>query len=78
MLNIKNLKAKIDNKHILNGLNLNIKPGEVHTIMGLTVGKALANILSGKDGCETKGEIKFNGQNLVNCQLKKELKKEYS
>ena len=34
MLEIKNLKAKIDNKEILKGLNLNIKSGEVHAIMG--------------------------------------------
>ena len=34
MLNIKNLEAKVDNKNILNGLNLDIKPGEVHAIMG--------------------------------------------
>ena len=66
MLNIKNLEAKVDNKHILNGLNLDIKPGEVHAIMGPNgSGKStLANILSGKIGYETKGEIKFDGQNL--------------
>ena len=66
MLNIKNLDVKVDNKHILNGLNLDIKPGEVHAIMGPNgSGKStLANILSGKNGYETKGEIKFNGQNL--------------
>ncbi len=34
MLSIKNLRAKIDNKEILRGLNLNINPGEVHAIMG--------------------------------------------
>jgi len=66
MLNIKNLEAKVDNKHILNGLNLDIKPGEVHAIMGPNgSGKStLANVLSGKNGYEIKGEIKYNGENL--------------
>ena len=66
MLNIRNLEAKVDNKHILNGLNLDIKPGEVHAIMGPNgSGKStLANVLSGKNGYETKGEIKFNNENL--------------
>ena len=66
MLNIKNLEAKVDNKKILNGLNLDIKPGEVHAIMGPNgSGKStLANVLSGKNGYETKGEIKYKGENL--------------
>ena len=66
MLNIKNLEAKVDNKNILNGLNLDIKPGEVHAIMGPNgSGKStLANVLSGKNGYEIKGEIKYNGENL--------------
>ena len=34
MLEINNLKAKVENKEILKGLNLEIKPGEVHAIMG--------------------------------------------
>ena len=66
MLNIKNLEAKIDNKHILRGLNLNIKRGEVHAIMGPNgSGKStLANILSGKNGYNIKGNINFDGKNL--------------
>ena len=34
MLSIENLKAKIDEKEIVKGLNLDIKPVEVHAIMG--------------------------------------------
>ena len=34
MLQLQNLKASINDKSILNGLNLEIKPGEVHAIMG--------------------------------------------
>ncbi len=66
MLNIKNLKAIVDNKHILNGLNLDIKPGQVHAIMGPNgSGKStLANILSGKNGYKIEGEIQFDGHNL--------------
>ena len=66
MLSIQNLEAKIDNKNILNGLNLNINPGEVHAIMGPNgSGKStLANVLSGKNGYEIKGQIKFNETDL--------------
>ena len=66
MLEIKNLKASINKKAILNGLNLNIKPGEVHAIMGPNgSGKStLANVLSGKDGYEVSGVIKYNGKSL--------------
>ena len=64
MLEIKNLKASINKKTILNGLNLNIKPGEVHAIMGPNgSGKStLANVLSGKNGYEVSGELKYNGK----------------
>ena len=59
MLSIQNLKAKIDNKEILKGLNLKINPGEVHAIMGPNgSGKStLSNILSGKKGYEIEGKV---------------------
>ena len=50
MLELQNLQASINDKSILNGLNLKVNPGEVHAIMGPNgSGKStLANILSGK------------------------------
>ena len=67
MLKIKNLKASINEKLILKGLDLDIKVGEVHAIMGPNgSGKStLANVLSGKNGYETEGEISFDGINLI-------------
>ena len=60
MLVIKNLKASINNREILKGLNLKINPGEVHAIMGPNgSGKStLANVLSGKNGYKISGEVK--------------------
>ena len=66
MLEIKNLKASINNKPILKGLNLSIKPGELHAVMGPNgSGKStLANVLSGKSGYEISGELNFEGESL--------------
>ena len=77
MLEIKNLKASINKKPILNGLNLNIKPGEVHAIMGPNgSGKStLANVLSGKDGYEISGELKYNGKNLKEIPVEERAQK---
>ena len=59
MLELKNLKASINEKSIIKGLNLNIKPGEVHAIMGPNgSGKStLANVLSGKNGYDISGSL---------------------
>ena len=66
MLEIKNLRASINNRPILKGLNLSIKSGELHAIMGPNgSGKStLANVLSGKSGYEISGELNFEGKSL--------------
>ena len=66
MLEIKNLNASINNKEILKGLNISIKPGELHAIMGPNgSGKStLANVLSGKEGYKISGELKYQGKSL--------------
>ena len=70
MLQLQNLKASVNNKSILNGLNLEIKPGEVHAIMGPNgSGKStLSNILSGKKGYEINGKVTFDGENLLELE----------
>ena len=67
MLEIKNLKADINKKQIINGLNLKINKGEVHAIMGPNgSGKStLANILSGKPGYNISGDLRYEGEDLA-------------
>ena len=71
MLQIKDLKVKIDNKEILKGLNLEIKPGEVHAIMGPNgSGKStLSNVLSGKKGYTVSGDVTYLNKNLLDLEI---------
>jgi len=71
MLEIKNLQASINKKTILKGVNLIIKPGELHAIMGPNgSGKStLANVLSGKNGYEISGEMNYRGKSLNNISV---------
>ncbi len=68
MLTIKNLKATIEDKEILNGINLDVKSGEVHAIMGPNgSGKStLASVLAGREQFEvTGGNITYEGRDLL-------------
>lgn len=68
MLSIKNLHVKIDDKEILRGIDLKVKPGEVHAIMGPNgSGKStLASVLAGNEMFEvSEGEVLFNGHDIL-------------
>ena len=68
LLDIRGLKAEIDGRQILNGLDLTVNKGEIHAIMGPNgAGKStLSYVLSGKPGYEiTAGEVFLNGEDLL-------------
>lgn len=68
MIEIKDLKAEIDGKEILKGLNLTIEPGKVHAIMGPNgSGKStLSYILAGREDYDvTGGDILMNGESIL-------------
>ena len=68
LLEVKNLHASVDGIEILKGLNLTIKPGEVHSIMGPNgSGKStLSRVIAGEDTYEvTKGSVTLEGKDLL-------------
>lgn len=72
MLEIKNLRVAINGKEILKGINLEVKRGEVHAIMGPNgTGKStLASVIAGREIYEIlDGEIIFNGKNLLDLSV---------
>jgi Fe-S cluster assembly ATP-binding protein len=71
MLQIKDLRATVDGTPILKGVNLVVKPGEIHAIMGPNgAGKStLAKVLAGHPSYEvTGGEVWFKGQDLLELE----------
>ena len=71
MFEIKDLKASIEDKDILKGISLTIKPGEVHAIMGPNgSGKStLAKVISGHPDFEdAEGEITLDGKEILELE----------
>ncbi len=72
LIEIKDLHAGINGKEILKGINLTVKPGEVHAIMGPNgSGKStLASVLAGKQSFEvTGGSVIFRGKDLLKMSI---------
>jgi Fe-S cluster assembly ATP-binding protein len=68
VLSIKNLHARVEDKEILKGLNLEVKAGEVHAIMGPNgAGKSsLASVLAGRENYEvTEGSVTLDGKDIL-------------
>lgn len=68
MLEIKNLHATVSGKEILKGIDLTIRPGEIHALMGQNgAGKStLSNVLVGHPAYTvTEGSVTFNGKDLL-------------
>ena len=71
MLEINNLHVEVENKKILNGIDLKIKAGEMHAIMGLNgSGKStLSNAITGRENYNvTKGDIIFKNKSILEME----------
>ena len=71
MIKIENLHASIDGIKILQGINLEVKAGEVHAIMGPNgSGKStLASVLAGREEYEvSEGKVTFVGEDLLDME----------
>ncbi len=71
MLSIRNLKVSIKGKEILKDVNLEVKEGEVHAIMGPNgTGKStLSYAISGREGYDVEGQIIFKGKNILDLSV---------
>ena len=68
MIKINNLQARVEDKEILKGINLEVNPGEIHAIMGPNgSGKStLSSVIAGREDYQvTGGSIDFEGENLM-------------
>ena len=71
MLEINNLHVEVENKEILSGIDLKIKAGEMHAIMGLNgSGKStLSNAITGRENYNvTKGDIIFKDESILEME----------
>jgi Fe-S cluster assembly ATP-binding protein len=78
MLKVTDLRVSVDDTPILNGLNLEVLPGEVHAIMGPNgSGKSsFAHVLAGREGYQvTGGEVRFEGQDLLDLSVEERARK---
>ena len=71
MLEINNLHVEVEHKEILSGIDLKIKAGEMHAIMGLNgSGKStLSNAITGRDNYNvTKGDIIYKNESILEME----------